>query len=291
MIVVTTPTGQIGSALLRLLADHPEPIRVIVRDPTRLDPETGERVSAITGSHNDPAVLDRALEGADALFWVIPPDFSAPSAVQHYVDFTRPAAAAVRRHGVGHVVSVSSAGHNWPKPAGMLSAAFAADAVLAETGVAFRALSAGSFMENLLRDLGTLRDQGSFALAADHDRPLGTIAVRDIATTAAGLLSDRSWEGQANLPLFSPGDLTPDQMADVISEVLGKPVSYRQLSLDQVEAGMLAAGASQGTANDMVAMFRAHNEGVYDADRATATPTATSFKSWCEEVLRPALAL
>jgi hypothetical protein len=40
------------------------------------------------------------------------------------------------------------------------------------------------------------------------------------APTAAGLLTDRAWEGQENLPVFGPDHLTPTQMAEVISDAL-----------------------------------------------------------------------
>lgn len=39
----------------------------------------------------------------------------------------------------------------------------------------------------------------------------------------------------------------------------------------------------------MVEMVSAQNAGIYDADQAAATPTPTSFRTWCQEVLRPAV--
>lgn len=61
-----------------------------------------------------------------------------------------------------------------------------------------------------------------------HDRPLASVAARDIAEIAARLLTDRSWAGQENLPLFGPDRLTPDEMEQTMSDVLGRPVAYRQ---------------------------------------------------------------
>ena len=31
------------------------------------------------------------------------------------------------------------------------------------------------------------------------------------------------------------------------------------------------------------------NGGIYEADQEIAIPTATSFRTWCEDVLRPAV--
>ena len=160
MIVVTTPTGQIGSQLVARLLASKDPVRVVVRDASGLDPAVRERVEVVEGSHGDPAVLDRALAGVAALFWLVPPNPQASSAQAHYLDFARAGAEAIRRHSVGHVVGVSSAGHGWPKPAGLLSAAFAMDAELERSGAAYRALSMPFYMENLLRHLDTIREQG-----------------------------------------------------------------------------------------------------------------------------------
>lgn len=286
LIVVTTPTGQIGSQLVPHLLAEGQPVRVIVRDASKLDHSVRRRVEVVEGSHNDPAVLDQALPGAKALFWLVPPDPHASSAEAHYLDFARAGSDAIRRHRVGQVVGVSSAGHGWPKPAGLLSAAFAMDAELERSGAAYRALSMPFYMENLERNLDAIREQGVFSLTYAADRPLALIATRDVAQTAAVLLTDRSWTGQKRVPVFGPDRLTPEEMAEVMSEVLGRPVAYRQTSADEFTAGMAARGASEQAIRDMTEMHVAQDDGLYEADWAAATPTATDFRTWFEEAVR-----
>ncbi|MFE9555609.1 NAD(P)H-binding protein [Streptomyces sp. NPDC006703] len=288
MIVVTTPTGQIGSQLLRQLLDQDKEIRVIVRDASRLDHSVRERVETISGSHDDPAVLDKALPGAEALFWLVPPNPRAPSTKAHYLHFARAGAAAIARHEVGHVVGVSSAGHGWPAPAGLLSAAFAMDAELSKSGAAYRALSMPFYMENLLRQLDAIQEHGAFFLTCAGDLPLASIATRDIADVAADLLTDLSWTGQENLPVFSPDRLPPDGMAEVISQELGRPVTYRRMSIDDYASLLRSEGASDRTVKDMTEAFAAQDHGIYDPDWANAKPTPTDFRTWCREVLKPA---
>lgn len=289
MIVVTTPTGQVGQRLVRQLLAGGSKVKVVVRDATRLADDVREQVDVVEGTHDDPAVLDAALSGADALFWLVPPNPAAASAEDHYLAFARAGGAAVRRHGVGHVVAVSSAGHGWAKPAGVLSAAFAMDAELERSGAAYRAVSPPFYMENLLGQLAAIRDRGAFSLTCAGDRPLATIATRDIAATAAGLLTDRSWTGQADVPLFGPDRLTPDGMAEVLSEELGRPVGYQRITLAEFAALRRSHGASERVVADAVEMFAAQDEGIYDADWARAAIAPTSFRTWCREVLAPAL--
>ena len=79
MLVITTPTGRIGKQVLALLLDHQDPIRVIVRDPIRLDSDVRSRVEILQGSHDDPAVLSRALEGPTACSGWFRRDCPAPA--------------------------------------------------------------------------------------------------------------------------------------------------------------------------------------------------------------------
>ena len=289
MIVVTTPTGNVGSQLLaELLKAQNQPLRVIVRDPAGLPDSVRNQVEVIVGSHDDPAVLDRALNGAQSLFWLVPPSMRARSAEEHYLSFTRPAATAIRRHQVGQVVGISSAGRNWPEPAGLLSAAHAMDAELERSGAAYRSLGMGFYMENLLRPLAQMISQGVLSLPLRPDRPLAMVATRDIAAAAAGLLLDRTWQGTDQVVVFGPDHLTPDQMAATISDALGSAVTFEQADLEQLALSMIQRGTPEGMVRDFAAMYQAQQDGIYDEDWLHASPTPTSFRTWCQTVLAPA---
>ena len=108
MIVITTPTGKIGRQVLEKLLGSSETIRVIARDPSRLPEQTRERIEVVQGSHADSAVVDRAFEGADSVFWVVPPDFQADNVETRYMEFIRPACEAFKSRGVKRVVAVSA---------------------------------------------------------------------------------------------------------------------------------------------------------------------------------------
>ena len=73
MIVITTPTGQIGHQVLGNLLDSGEALRVIDRDPSRIPAGLRQHIEVIEGSHGDPDVVDEAFAGADAVFWLVPP--------------------------------------------------------------------------------------------------------------------------------------------------------------------------------------------------------------------------
>ena len=296
MIVITTPTGDIGRQVLGLLLqsapDAGDKLRVIVRDPARLPAAVRDRVDVVTGSHSEAGVVRRAFAGADAVFWVVPPDSQAPSLEAAYSGFTRAAAEAFTACGVGHVVGVSALGRGTPVAgrAGLVTASLAMDDLIAGTGVAYRALANPSFMDNLLRETDSIRDQGVFTGTEPAGRAAPAAATRDIAAVAARLLRDRSWTGTGSVPVLGPEDLSPDDMAAIMSDVLGWPVRYQRQSLEDLGAAMARYGAGAAFARGMVDMMRAKAEGLDDGvPRTPQTASPTTFRQWCQEVLRPAV--
>jgi uncharacterized protein YbjT (DUF2867 family) len=296
MIVITTPTGDIGSQVLStLLGSTPasgEKLRVIVRDPGRLPGPVRDHVDVVAGSHGDAEVVGRAFAGADAVFWVVPPDPHAPSLEAAYSGFTRAAAQAFTAHGVGHVVGVSALGRGTAVAgrAGLVTASLAMDDLIASTGVAYRALANPSFMDNMLRQVGSIRDEGVFTDTAAAGRKAPAAATRDIAARAAGLLVDRSWTGAGSVPVLGPEDLSPEDMARIMSGVLGRPVRYERQSLAGFGAVLAGHGIGDAFVQGMVDMMRAKDEGLDDGvPRTLETASPTTFREWCEEVLKPAV--
>jgi uncharacterized protein YbjT (DUF2867 family) len=291
MIVITTPTGQIGRQVLDRILDSGEAARVIARDPSRLPARVRARAEVVQGSHGDAGAITKALAGADRMFWLVPPPGfrHAGRAERYYLDFTRPACQAIASQGT-RVAGISTLGHGYQGQAGLLSAALAMDRLIAGTGAAYRALALPFFMENLLRQAQEIAEEGTFSMANAADRPLPTIATRDIAAAAAALLLDTSWGGQASVPLTGPDNLTPEGMAEVISGTLGRTIRYRQVPVADYQAALLRRGASQAMAQDFAEMTEAQNNGIYDAEpRDPNSATATSFRQWCLDTLKPAI--
>ena len=86
MIVLTTPTGNIGSKVLRGLLTSSEPVRLIARDPAKLPPDLPATVEIVPGRTDVPETLRRALKGADAFFWCQPDTPTSAHYVKAYDD-------------------------------------------------------------------------------------------------------------------------------------------------------------------------------------------------------------
>ncbi|MEY9906086.1 uncharacterized protein YbjT (DUF2867 family) [Catenulispora sp. MAP12-49] len=294
MIVITAPTGNIGRQLLGLLlesAPAEETLRVIVRDPARLAEAARGRVEIVTGSHGDAEVVDRAFEGADAVFWLVPPD-SALTPLEAWTAFTRPAAKALAAHGVGHVVGVSALGRGTPLAdrAGLVTASLAMDDLIADSGVAYRALANPSFFENFLEEADSIREKGVFVDTVEPDRKAPLVAVADIAAAAARLLLDRSWTGVGSVPVLGPQDLSANDLARIMTEQLGRPVRYERQPLEETHSTLVGYGLNAEFVQGIVDMKRAKDEGL-DAgvERTPQTSSPTTFEQWCARTLKPAV--
>lgn len=289
MIVVTAPTGLIGSQVLPHLLDGDEPIRVIVRDASKLPADVRDRVEIVEGSHRDAAVVNRAFEGADSVFWLVPADDTAPSVYDAYVGFSIPAADAIARHGVKRVVTISALGRGTQAYAGYVSASNAMEDLIASTGVHLRTLVMPSFFDNLLGQVGAMKNAGAFFSVISGERRMPMVATRDIAAEASRLLLAPTWTGREDVAVLGAEDLSFDDMAATISEVLGRPIRFQQVPAEQSRQGFVSRGYSEAMAGGMVDMAVAKDNGLDNAiARTPQNTTPTSFREWCEDTLKPA---
>jgi len=292
MIVITTPTGQIGHLVLNNLLESGEALRVVARYPSAIPADIRERVEVVQGSHSDPAVVEGAFAGADAVFWLTPADPQAPSVEAAFVGFTRPAAEALKRRGIKRVVGVSTLGRGtpWAGHAGFVTGSLATDDLIAGSGVAYRALTTPSFMENIVWQVPAIARQGLFVSPVDGDRKLPSVATRDIAAAASRLLLDQNWSGFDEAPLLGPEDLSFNDMAEIMSDVLGKEVRFQQTAFDAYKERLLTLGMSDAMAQGQTDTAWAKNEGVDNAVKRTPeNSTPTSFRQWSAAVLKPAV--
>jgi uncharacterized protein YbjT (DUF2867 family) len=290
MIVVTAPTGRIGSQILANLLQQDKPVRVVVRDPNRLPAQVCDRVEVVVGSHRHRDVVDRAFDGADSVFWLVPADPKAQSVYDAYVGFSIPATDAIVRHGVDRVVTVSALGRGQQRYAGHVSASLAMEDLLRSAGVHLRALTMPSFMDNLLWQLHSIKNNGviSATIPGDHKAPW--VATRDIAAVAARLLLDHTWTGQDSLGVLGPEDLSSVDMAAILTDVLGTPIQFEEGSREEDKQHFLGFGYSDAMAQSMIDMDIAKEHGIDNAlQRTPENTTPTSFRRWAEEVLKPAL--
>lgn len=292
MIVVTTPTGKIGSQVLAHLLPSNEAVRVIVRDPAKLNADVLRRVEVVTGSLDDRAALEKTFDGAESVFLVVPPSFTDNNDSEYYLRFTRPAIQAIKSCGVKRVVDVSvlGRGSGLARHAGPVSASLAKDEEIERSGVDYHALWCPSLMDNLLSQAPIIRAQGIFVSCSRPDLKAPQVATKDVGAAGAKYLLDKNWTGQGGSAVLGPEDLSFDDMAAIMSQVLGKTIHYQRVATDAYKAQLMQRGTNAIFAQGVVDMLIAKDNGLDNTQPRTAeNTTPTSFRQWCEEVLKPAV--
>ncbi|GHO50620.1 NmrA family transcriptional regulator [Ktedonospora formicarum] len=244
------------------------------------------------GSHDDLDIVNRAFAGADSVFWVVPPDPHAASVEAAYVDFSRPVCEAFKSQRVKRVVGISTLGRGTvlEKNSGFVAGFLIKDDLIASAGVSYRALTIASYMDNLLRQVRSIKGQGMFFDMVSGDRKIPTCATCDIASVATRLLLDHSWSGQGSVPVLGPEDLSFNDMAQIMSEVLGRPVRYQQIPGEAYKARLTRSGMSNVMAQSMVDLMVAKSNGIDNTELRTPESTApTSFRQWYEDLLKSAV--
>lgn len=111
--------------------------------------------------------------------------------------------------------------------------------------------------------------------------PASHVDARDIAAVVAATLTEPLDRHMDRVHLVTgPEALTFDQVADVFSRVLGKPVRYVDLLGEQLKAGLLAAGEPEWQATALVELNtyarQGHASVVTDTvERVTGRPART----------------
>jgi uncharacterized protein YbjT (DUF2867 family) len=289
-IVITTPTGNIGGRALQQLLEAGADVSVIVRRPEKLSDSIRGRVKIHQGSLTDVDLVTKAFTGAKAALWLTPPDHTHPDVAAYHNELGAIAATAIKESKIPYVVNVSSAGANLEN-AGPISGLRAIERLLNEAAENVVHLRPGFFMENFLQQIEPIRNDGAIYELIPGDLPYPIISTRDIGDVAAQLLLKSNWSGHQTRGLHGPADLTFADATKILSESIGKPIKYIQITPDQAYQTFLGIGASPGFAKALVEMYQVLSKpNVIAEPRTPETTTTTTLRDWSDAVLRPLLA-
>ena len=289
-VVINTPTSNIGRALASRLLDAGESVTLLSRERKKVDELARRGARVVEGSFEDPALLAKALEGAEALFWLTPP----PARPDYYVWATKcakQAAAAAKKAGVRRAVVLSSAGAHTGPGTGPVGPGREMENDFEAALPAVVSLRPGIFMENFLRSAETIAKSGQIFLPVPPGKRWPVVATADIADKAACWLLDRSWSGHHRVGVHGPKDLSTDETAAIISSELGKPVKCVELTPDQARGAMQSMGMPGFVVDIIIEMYVAYIEGRLDAaePRTPNTTTPTSLAEFARTTLVPAI--
>src|ERR1700688_3612126 len=153
MYVILGASGNTGSIVANFLLSKGQKVRVIGRDPGRLQRFVDKGAEAFTADMSDAAALAKAFTGARAAYLLLPP---AKSPEEQERD-SEAVAKAVGESSLRYAVHLSSYGAQVAKGAGPVSGLHSSEEKLnAISGLNVLHVRAAYFMENNLAAIGMI---------------------------------------------------------------------------------------------------------------------------------------
>ncbi|MFJ5292349.1 NmrA family NAD(P)-binding protein [Streptomyces sp. NPDC088348] len=254
MILVTT-AGKVGSEAVRLLTQQQMPVRVLVRDPAKAKALADAGAHVVEGDLQVPASIDAAMAGVAAVVLVSP---AVPAQELNVV-------ASAARAGVGHIVKASSKASP-DSPIARRRGQSEIEAGLAASGMPHTVLRSNAYMQNVLALAPAIAKTSGFGSAAGKGRT-GMVDARDVAAVAAKIAAMPAAHADKTYWLSGPETLSNDEVAAVLSRLLGRTITYRELSFEENKDAMIRAGVPERIAHMNAQAFSLTAEG--DADWVT----------------------
>jgi uncharacterized protein YbjT (DUF2867 family) len=290
-IVITTPSGNIGSAVTSHLLDNGEKPVLIARDPSKVKKFTDKGAVVKTGSHSDADFLIEASKNADALFVLTPPDFKMTDIRGHYRTYAEAAAKAAKVNKIPYVVHLSSVGADLESGNGPVAGLHVAEQVLNASDIPNLVhLRAGYFMENTLAQIPSILQAKSLFTNLQKDTKIPMIATRDIGERAALLLKNRDFDGRRVMELQGAAEITYEEVASILSRVLDLNLNHVTISSAQLVAAYVGAGIGQVVAESFAELADSLSLGKirFFEDRSKLNTTPTTYTQFAEQVFKPA---
>ena len=253
-ILVSGATGTIGSAVVVALSEAEIPFKVMVRSKEKGRAFEEQGIPFVLADYGHPATLDEALQGVDRAFLVTPPHEKMVEWEKNFID-------AAEENGVQHIVKISAIGASPDQGTRLGGYHAAVEHYLKKADLHYTILRPHSFMQNQLGNLETIKTQGAIYAPMGNGR-IPIIDARDIGAAAAKILqAPDDYEGQI-FNLTGSEALSYDDVAEIVSQAVGKPVHYVNVNPEAAVSAMVSVGFPQWLAEDLVKLNEQWSQGV-----------------------------
>ncbi len=289
---MTTPTGKVGSQVVRILQEQKEhDLILLARNADKLKTEASKGAEVREGDQTNPEFVVEATKDVDALFWVNPGDMRSENIREYYKKLAENAADAIKANDIEHTVFLSSIGAHLGEGTGVVDGLHDSEKILKKATRKLTILRPTMFMDNYLMSLKSIAEDSKILLPVSGQARVPMIATGDIAEAAAEILTGPAPDEPKVVPLHGPKDYTFDEAAKIISRAVGREVKHVQVSTQQMKSALTGMGASDNVAEKMTELYDAINSGSIKAEtpRTDQSTTPTSMEYFSTNVLAPIL--
>jgi NAD(P)H dehydrogenase (quinone) len=236
-ILISGASGKLGSLVIKhLLASSgmaPGDIIAASRDPSKLTDLAAKGIETRKVDFTDASTLDSAFQGVDRLL-VISTDAIGARIEQH-----KAAIEAAKKAGVSRIFYTSMFN---PKTSKVIFAPehAASEEAIETSGLAYTIFRNGWYMENLFTSLDGALASGRW-YSSSADGRITYIAREDLARAMAAAIANPV----ADNIIYSLGGetgYTKAEIAALVTEISGRPLEVINITDEQLESGLTAAG-------------------------------------------------
>ncbi|GLP95997.1 NmrA family NAD(P)-binding protein [Paraferrimonas sedimenticola] len=226
MILLTGATGKTGFALAQRLSRQGTPFRVNLRNSEQANRFSGMGCDIVVGDLTKPQARRQALAGVEQVCLILA-NFEGQQATEQAI------IQEAAEQGVQRVVKLSSIEAHPDIKARIPQSHFQVEQSLKASGLDYCMVRPNFFMQNLLANMPSIQQNGSFSYPAAGART-AMIDIEDVADFMAAVLQDRSLRDQS-FDISGPEILSFEQVATTIGQQLGREVAFQACSAKDLE--------------------------------------------------------
>lgn len=284
MILIIGASGALGIPIIKELASRGVKLRALTSSDTSSDNLKSLGVTeTVIGDWADASALAQAMKGVSSVCY-IPARFK-----ENELEIGKGVVDAARIEGVDHFCfcsafqsQIEELGHHWKK--------LRLEEYLISSDLMCTVVKPAMFMQNLRVEWSRIVDEGIYARPYSPDSPMNVVDTDDLGLAIANILTDRALWG-ASYELCGSATLSHNEMAQIISDELGRPVKAVHRDIDEWKAWATDKGWSDYAMEHYVRMC-AH----YDAHgfkfgndvtlRALIGQPATDFREFVKKFIK-----
>jgi uncharacterized protein YbjT (DUF2867 family) len=263
-VILVTTAGKVGSEAARLLRQRQVPVRVLVRDPEKGKAMADTGVEIAVGDLDTPECIDQAMVGVTSVVLVSP---AVPAQELKVI-------ASAARAGVEHVVKATSKA-SADSPIARRRGQAEIEAGLAASGLPHRLLRSNAYIQNTLALAPVIAKTSTFGFSAGKGL-VGMVDARDVGAVAAEIAASPATHAGKTYWLSGSELISNYDVADLLSRLLGRTITYRELSFDEDKRAMVIAGLPEVIAEMNAQTFTLTNAQAF-------TLTAEGDAEWVSE--------
>ncbi len=249
MILITGASGNVGREVVKQALAVGLKIRATFQSPA-VAAKAPAGLEGVIMDYAKPDTIRPALHGVEKIFLVGPPLRDLPAFEANFIK-------EVRAAGQQHVVKLSALGG---RESMFPSQHRDSEENIEASGLPYTFLRPNGFMQNLVNyDAGAIRSQNAF-YGCQGNGAVSVVDIRDIAAVAVIVLAATGHEGKS-YALTGGEALTNEQVAEKISRVAGRKISYVDLPAAELKKGILSTGTPGWSADALLDLQRLYREG------------------------------